>query len=56
MAPGAPLRRSGLSPIPAETGQRYSKASSLTVLLRTQAQNSSVTRLWLTLAGPMAST
>src|SRR5215831_16717459 len=43
-----------LSPIPAETGQRYSKRSRLTVLLWPQAQNYSLTKLRLILAGAMA--
>ena len=46
--------RSGSPPIPAETVRKYSKTSRLTVLLRPQAQNYSVTRLWLILADPMA--
>ena len=40
-----------ISPIPAETGQRYSKHSPLTVLLRPQVQIISLARLWLVLAG-----
>jgi hypothetical protein len=43
-----------LSPIPAETGQRYSKRSRLTVLLWPQVQNYSLTKLRLILAGAMA--
>src|SRR5262249_34588370 len=45
----------GFPPIPAGTGQRYSKRSQLTVLLRQQVQNCLLARLWLILAGPMAS-
>src|SRR5215467_677313 len=44
-----------LSPIPAETGQRYSKRSRLTVLLWPQVQNYSLTKLRLILVGVMAS-
>jgi hypothetical protein len=44
-----------LSPIPAETGQRYSKRSRLTVLLWPQVQNYSLTKLRLVLVGAMAS-
>ena len=49
--PGALCAAAVLSPIPAETGQRYPKTSPLTVLLRPQVHNSSVTRLWLILVG-----
>ena len=55
IAPGALCCRSGFPPIPAETGQRYFKRSSLTVLLRPQVQNYLLTRLRLILANPMAS-
>jgi hypothetical protein len=41
IAPGALCCRSGSPPIPAETGRKYS--------------NYSLARLWLILAGPMAS-
>ena len=53
--PGALCCRSGSPPIPAETSQRYSKHSPLTVLFRLQVQKYFLTRLWLILAGPMAS-
>src|SRR5262245_1533347 len=53
--PGALCCRSGSPPIPARTSQRYSKRSPLTVLFRLQVQKYFLTRLWLILAGPMAS-
>jgi hypothetical protein len=53
--PGALCCRSGSPPIPAGTSQRYSKRSPLTVLFRLQVQKYFLTRLWLILAGPMAS-
>ena len=52
---GPRLPQRFLPPIPAETGQRYSKRSPLTVLLRPQVQNYSLTKLGLILAGAMAS-
>jgi hypothetical protein len=55
IAPGALCCRSGSPPIPAETRQRYSKRSLLTVLLRTQVQKYFLAILWLILVGAMAS-
>jgi hypothetical protein len=53
--PGALCCRSGSPPIPAETHQRYSKRSPLTVLFRLQVQKYFLARLWLILADPMVS-
>jgi len=44
----------GLPPIPAGTGQRYSKRSPLTVWLRPQVQKYFLARLRLILADPTA--
>jgi hypothetical protein len=53
--PGALCCRSGFPPIPAETHQKYSKRSPLTVLFRLQVQKYFLARLWLILADPMVS-
>src|SRR5262249_46484605 len=56
ITPGALGCRSGSCPqSPLRLVQRYSKCSPLTVLLRPQVQNYSVTRLRLILVGAMAS-
>src|SRR5262249_51494273 len=53
--PGALGCRSGSCPqSPLRLAQRYSKCSRLTVLVRPQVQNYSLTKLRLTLADPMA--
>jgi hypothetical protein len=53
--PGALGCRSGRSsPNPRWDGQRYSKCSLLTVMLRLQVQNCLLARLWLILTDPMA--
>ena len=50
-----PLPQRFFAPDPAETGQRYSKQLSLTVLLRSQVRNYSLTGLWLIWVAGMAS-